>query len=210
MIITIASFKGGVGKTTTSVHLANHLHSKDGPGLLIDADPNKSATGWAKRGGDRFPCPVADLFTAPKLMGAANHTVIDTAARPTADELESLINGCDLLVLPTTAKALDIDALIRTVATLKSFDEKGRYVALLTMVQPGRNTGEQAREALSQRGLTVIDKAIRFYVAHEKASLEGCLVGDVKGDRNAAVAASDYRKACEEIIHLAKRGTDDA
>lgn len=206
MIITIASFKGGVGKTTTAVHLANFLHSKDGPALLIDGDPNKSATGWAKRGGDRFPCPTADLFTAPKLMGRSKHTVIDTAARPSPDELESLINGCDLLVLPTTAKALDIDALMRTVATLKSFDDKGRYVVLLTMVQAGRNTGEQARAALTKRGLTVVDKAIRFYVAYEKASLQGCLVGDVKGDRNAAIASRDYQQACEEIITLAKEG----
>ena len=209
MIFTIASFKGGVGKTTTAVHLSNYLHSADGPALLIDGDPNKSATGWAERGGNLFPCPIADLFTAPKLMGSAKHTVIDTAARPSADELKSLINGCDLLVLPTTAKALDIDALIKTVATLKSLEGKGRYVVLLTMIQPGRNTGDQARETLIKRGLTVVGRAIRFYVAHEKASLKGCLVGDVKGDRNAAIAASDYRQACEEIIALAKGGSND-
>lgn len=204
MIFTIASFKGGVGKTTTAVHLANYLHSKDSPTLLVDGDPNKSASGWAKRGGDRFPCQVADLFSAPKLMGKATHTVIDTAARPSIDELESLINGCDLLVLPTTAKALDIDALMKTVKTLKSFDDKGRYVVLLTMIQAGRSAGEQARAALENRGLTVVKRNIRFYVAHEKASLKGWLVGDVKGDRNAAVAASDYRKACEEIVKLAE------
>lgn len=206
MIFTIASFKGGVGKTTTSVHLASHLHATDGPALLVDGDPNKSATRWAKRGGDRFPCPVADLYSAPKLMGAAHHTVIDTAARPSADELESLLNGCDLLILPTTAKALDIDALVQTVATLKSFDGQGRYAVLLTMIQSGRTVGEQARALLTKHGLHVIAKPIRFYSAHEKASLKGCLVGEVKGDRKAASAARDYKDACTEIIELAKEG----
>ncbi|MEO0352764.1 MAG: ParA family protein, partial [Cyanobacteria bacterium P01_A01_bin.15] len=42
MIITVASFKGGVGKTTTAIHLAAFFQGK-GKTLLIDADPNCSA-----------------------------------------------------------------------------------------------------------------------------------------------------------------------
>ena len=49
MITTVASFKGGVGKSTTAVHLAAYLHLR-GPTLLIDGDPNRSVTGWSKRG----------------------------------------------------------------------------------------------------------------------------------------------------------------
>ena len=49
MIITVASYKGGVGKTTTAVHIATYL-GKLSPTLLVDGDPNRSASGWAKRG----------------------------------------------------------------------------------------------------------------------------------------------------------------
>lgn len=49
MIITTASFKGGVAKTTTAIHLAAYLQTK-GQTLLIDGDPNRSATRWAERG----------------------------------------------------------------------------------------------------------------------------------------------------------------
>ena len=48
MIITVASFKGGQAKTTSAVHLAAFF-SKRGKTLLIDGDPNRSASSWAKR-----------------------------------------------------------------------------------------------------------------------------------------------------------------
>ena len=51
MIITVASFKGGVGKTTTAVHLAAYFQRLDKT-VLIDGDPNRSSH---RLGGARYP-----------------------------------------------------------------------------------------------------------------------------------------------------------
>jgi len=57
MFVTVASYKGGAGKTTTAVHLAAYLQ-RHAPTLMIDGDPNRSATRWAKRGS--MPFTIAD------------------------------------------------------------------------------------------------------------------------------------------------------
>ena len=69
MIITIASFKGGVAKTTTAVHLAAYLQDRS-PTLLIDGDPNRSATGWSRRG--QLPFKVVDERQAARYARASN------------------------------------------------------------------------------------------------------------------------------------------
>ena len=71
MIVTIASFKGGQAKTTTAVHIAAYLQ-QDKDTLLIDGDPNRSATGWAKRGDGKLPFKVCDERQAARYARDVN------------------------------------------------------------------------------------------------------------------------------------------
>ncbi len=124
------------------------------------------------------------------------HIIIDTAARPSEDELKALADGCNLLVLPTTPDALAIDALLQTVDLLQEL-ESDRYRILLTMVHPKPvKMAEQARAALAE--LPLFDTEIRRLIAYEKASLRGVPVYEVK-DRMAKIAWSDYEQVGKEI-----------
>lgn len=196
-MITVAGFKGGIGKTTTAVHLACYL-SGLGKTLLVDGDPNRSATGWSKRGeGNSFPFKVVDLMQAALYSPKYEHIVIDTAARPDRNELEALVDGCDLLILPTTPDALAVDALLQTVDLLQSL-ESDRYRILLTMVHPKPvKMAQQAREALAE--VPLFDTEIRRLIAYEKAALMGVPVYEVK-DRMAKIAWGDYEQVGKEIL----------
>ena len=157
MIITVASFKGGVGKTTTAVHLATYLHAK-GETLLIDGDPNRSATGWAKRGD--LPFKVIDERQAAKHAPKYQHIVIDTQARPEQEDLEALAEGCDLLILPTTPDALSLDALMQTVDALKSLGSEQYRILITRIPSKPRRDGEEAREMLREAGLPLDRKSV--------------------------------------------------
>ena len=196
MIITVASFKGGVGKTTTAVHIGTYLQTKAST-LLIDGDPNRSASAWTKRGA--LPFKIVDERQAARYARDYEHIVIDTEARPNEDDLRALAGGCDLLVIPTTPDALALDALFLTVEALGKIGAD-RYRILLTAVPPRPSRdGEEARKLLLLHNLPIFKSEIRRRVAYQKASLIGVPVHDVT-DPRAADAWSDYRAVGEEIL----------
>lgn len=194
MLVTCTSAKGGVGKTTSAVHIAAVL-AKDDKTLLIDGDPNHSALKWAKRG--ELPFQVVDLIAAPKHTRKIEHIVFDTPARPNSDDLEALVDGCDLLIIPTTPDILSIDATLETVNMLDQLNCLS-YRILLTIIPPApRKTGDLAREALAD--LPLFGQSIRQFAAYEKAALEGVLVYQVK-DRNARIAWREFELLGKEIL----------
>lgn len=197
MIIAIASFKGGVGKTTTAMHLAGFLQSH-GPTLLIDTDPNQSAIAWAKRG--PLPFDVIDEWHEAPATDY-HHIVIDTQARPTPDDFAILADSSEFLILPTTPDILAMDALALTLEQLHDVGAY-RYRILLTIIPPKPSKdGEQARTLLQEANLPVFARGIPRSAAYRKAASDGSLTGLVN---NAAArkAWAAYEAVGQELLTL--------
>lgn len=196
MIIAVASLKGGVGKTTTAIHLAAYLQSQANT-LLIDAELNRSATEWAKRG--NLPFEVVDEWHPPSEDQHFDHVVIDTQAKPTVPEMRVLTESCDLLILLTTTDILAIDALIRVLEVLKAIAFT-RYRILLTGVpnKPSRDV-EQLQLMLKEAGLPLFATTIRQMAIIYRATQTGSLVSEVK-DPKAQEAWEDYQRMGQELL----------
>ena len=165
MIVTVASYKGGVGKTTTAVHLTAYLQTL-APTLLLDGDDTRNATTWSQRG-QGFPFKVADEVQAARYARDFIHTVIDTGQRPKQVDLQALSEGCDLLVIPAVPASLDTDGLVITLQALQEIGSAS-YRILLTKVPPmPEPEGPQLRADLTAQGIPLFAVDIQqFPEAH--------------------------------------------
>ena len=201
MIITVTSYKGGVGKTTTAIHLAAYLQ-RLAPTLLVDGDAIRSATKWNQRGsGNGLPFKVVTHAQMVNHIRDYQHIIIDTEGNPTDDDFKDLASNCDLLVIPAVPESVATDGLSHTLAKLHGLGNQ-RYRVLLTMVPPKpRTEGQQLRNMLTEQRIPVFRSEIPRLAAFEKAAAEGVPVSRVKDDRNAGRAWDAYEAAGREITN---------
>lgn len=118
MIVLIGGEKGGCGKTTLACNLAVWCEGNDLDVLVIDGDPQASASRFfERREGDsegKVTCVrrTGDLYsTIRKMAGRFDAVIIDTGGRDSV-ELRTSMLAADTLIVPTQPSQLDLETLI--------------------------------------------------------------------------------------------------
>jgi chromosome partitioning protein len=199
MILTVTSYKGGVGKTTTAVHLAAYF-SRLAPTMLVDGDAIRSATKWSQRSNDAgLPFKVVGHAQMARHIRDHEHIIIDTEGNPSDDDFRELAESCDLMIVPAVPESVATDGLYHTLAKLREF-RSDRFRVLLTIVPPRpRTEGELLRAELVKADIPVFSAEIPRLAAFEKAATEGVPVYAVKEDRNAGRAWAAYEATGQEV-----------
>lgn len=197
-VITTTGYKGGVGKSTTAIHLADCL-SKHGNTLLIDYDPNRSACKWYERGGlENVYFQVADEKKALKMIEGRDFLILDTPARPQTGHIRELAEDCDLLILPTAPDTISLEPMFELV---QEIDHAKARILVTIVPPPPSKEGESVRQDMVSAGLPVFESMIRRTVAYPKANTLGLTVGLLE-DKRLKEFATDYQRVAEEILEI--------
>lgn len=188
MIILIGGEKGGTGKTTIATNLAAMLSSMPGGVILVDADPQGSASNWAairEENTNIKPVPCIQKFgkgVAAQVKEFKNHyghVVIDTGGRDSI-EMRACMVVADCIVSPCQASQFDIwtislmERLVREARIINEGLKKAVVVINRAPTNPFINEAEEAREVFSDlEELSFLGIPIRDRIIFRKAAKAG-------------------------------------
>jgi len=203
MIYACVNTKGGVGKTTTAVHLAVML-ARQGKTLLIDGDPQASAASWAAWRRDNphhQPSPTttclagkAILSEGKQLAAGFDHVVVDAGGRDSIG-LRSALLLAQRAVIPVGASNLDAAAmtdLLEVVELAKDYNPSLDVRVLLTRVDPRTKDAAEMLEFLAEQSLTVLQTKVCERVAFRRAIGEGSTVQEIGRDHLATAEMEGF------------------
>lgn len=201
MIYSVVNTKGGVGKTTTAVHLATMLAQSDKT-LLIDGDPQASAASWAawRRDNPKYILnPIttclagkAILTEGKQLANGFKYVVVDAGGRDSVG-LRSALLIAKMAIIPIGASDLDAAALtdLMTVVDLaRDYNPELDVRVLLTRVDVRTKDGDEMLKFLSEQKLNVLQTKICERVAFRRAIGDGAIVHELGKDQ-AAISEMD-------------------
>jgi chromosome partitioning protein len=154
--VVITSQKGGSGKTTLAAHLAVAAeHANNGPGVLIDTDPQQTlATWWNIREAESPKLAPVNLRDLPeKLQALAQsgfaYCFIDTPPALT-EQNQQVLRLADMVLIPTRPSPNDLWSLGATLDLVKKAGTPFAFV--LTQAKANARITIQTMGALSQHG----------------------------------------------------------
>jgi chromosome partitioning protein len=186
--IAIISQKGGSGKTTIAVHLAVCAALHDRTTALIDLDPQANSYGWneSRPDGRKLDAikgtanQLANLLQQAK-AGGIDLAIVDTA--PHSDSVAAIAAQlADLVLIPCRPARFDLDAIASTLEIARLAKSPA---AVVINAAPRGRLAEEAREALQQQDITVMDTVLHQRVAYSHAVIDGRAVHEYEPDGQA-------------------------
>lgn len=207
MIIAILNGKGGTGKTTTAVHLADYLYRRGKTGAFIDADRLKSSSDWLKLMPNRWPFSATsdpeDLFEkALALNEQFDYVIIDGPAGMDAIA-QKILDVAELVATPIQPSGTDINALksvARSLTNKKRVRRDLRVVLFVNNAVKRTTLLRETVEAIESLPLATAKTVIHSWQCLRSILMSGQTVFDESVPRSES-ARMEYQQLFEELLN---------
>lgn len=207
--IALCGQKGGTGKTTIATNIAGEFIARGRRVLLVDADPQRSASTWKAVGEEH-----RQVMPSILLMGAEMHrgqldsigrgfdlTVIDCP--PALDAVQrSALMVADLALIPCAPATFDawaLDASLKLAREAQKVRRRLRVAVVINRRKTGTTIGDQARAVFKAAGADVLRTEIRDRLAYQEAPAAGVAVTTYQPSGK---AAEEMRALVDELSTL--------
>lgn len=209
MIITVANSKGGVGKSTLSVHLAAWLHGQGYRVILADCDTQHSSSEWI-----RLACPEVVaicldspddvLNELPRLVEDADYIIADGPGSQT-EMSRALLLRADFAVVPCKASMLEVRALAKATEVLRQAQDirngLPKAIAVLSMIGQNYRLTKDMKEATDALELELASSAMTLRQIYADAPGQAEVVWNMGA--KAKAAADEMTALFDEIMDAA-------
>ncbi|MBY0361184.1 MAG: ParA family protein [Phreatobacter sp.] len=202
--IALINQKGGVGKTTVALHLAAAFWQHGADALVLDLDPQASASEWHDARVE--PLPHVESIQPARLAKLVEHAaeigthalILDTAPHAESTALDAA-RCADLVLVPCQPSIMDLRAMRKTVDLLKLV--KVPAFAVLNAVPPAGTIADEAEEMIrSTLGLEVCPVRLGDRVAYSRCLISGQVAQEVEPEGKAASEITRLHVwACEQL-----------
>jgi chromosome partitioning protein len=220
-VITLASRKGGVGKSSLTAHLAAFSHLIGYRSMVVDADPQGSLTLWHSMrannlcGEDGLALQNAaqgvNRILASAQLAGYQWVFIDTA--PTTWLIvQEAIRAATLVLIPVRPGFFDLAAVRETVSTAREFGKP--YAVVINAAPVKREDKEAPAVALSRAQFDALSIPVWSGQISQRTGFLGSLAaggsaGEIDGDSACKTEIARLWSAVErsvEAINLAHAG----
>ncbi|KQN89798.1 chromosome partitioning protein ParA [Sphingomonas sp. Leaf231] len=202
--IAIISQKGGAGKTTLALHLAAAAQDAGAVSLIIDTDPQATASQWAAWRQDAPPevidSPPPRLAAKVAQAGEQGAKVIVIDTPPHADSAaRAAVEVADLVLIPCRPSAFDL-AAIQTSAKLVQLLRKPAFVVFTAGSPNAPRVYAEAGELVEGYGTPACPVMLPDRAAFRHASAEGRTVMETEPAGRAAQDVRElYKWVCRQL-----------
>jgi len=199
-IIAVANQKGGSGKTTVSMQLAGTIARRGNKVLVVDADPQGTASRWAASAEDEhpFPASVVGLSAASakvhrevkKFIDDYNYIIIDCPPAADSPVPQSALLIADLVLVPLIPSPLDMWAAVgirQVIANVSDLNEGLKARLVLNQCQPNTTLTQETLEVLPEFGIELARAQLRQRQVYRQSAVFGQTVHDFGGKASAAI-----------------------